>query len=76
MTAVTTLPWGRPLTEDDLARLPDDGHRYELLDGTLIVTPAPSAAHQVCALAVYRLLHEAARSDVVVLVAPFDVKPF
>lgn len=33
------LPRGRPLTAEDLELMPDDGHRYELLDGTLIVTP-------------------------------------
>ena len=27
------LPWGAPLTEDYLAAMPEDGHRYELLDG-------------------------------------------
>ena len=31
----------------DLERFPDDGYRYELLDGVLIVTPSPSNAHQV-----------------------------
>jgi hypothetical protein len=31
----------------DLARFPDDGNRYKLLDGVLIVTPAPSNAHQI-----------------------------
>jgi Uma2 family endonuclease len=31
----------------DLERFPNDGNRYELLDGVLIVTPAPSNAHQV-----------------------------
>jgi len=31
----------------DLERFPDDGNRYELLDGVLIVTPPPSNAHQV-----------------------------
>ena len=33
-------------TVDDLERFPEDGNRYELLDGMLIVTPAPRQAHQ------------------------------
>jgi Uma2 family endonuclease len=37
---------GEPFTVDDLDRMPDDGHHYELLDGTLIVSPAPGAPHQ------------------------------
>ena len=35
MAVVTTLPFGRPLTRTDLEAMPDDGHRYELLDGSL-----------------------------------------
>ena len=31
----------------DLDRLPDDGNRYELLGGVLLVTPAPGPPHQV-----------------------------
>lgn len=31
---------------DDLDLLPDDGNRYEVVDGELFVTPAPSLAHQ------------------------------
>lgn len=32
-------------TLDDLLALPDDGRRHELLWGTLVMTPAPSALH-------------------------------
>lgn len=31
----------------DLDRLPDDGNRYELLAGVLLVTPAPGPPHQL-----------------------------
>jgi Uma2 family endonuclease len=31
---------------DDWARLPDDGTRYEVIDGALYMTPPPSLAHQ------------------------------
>ncbi|RAY15248.1 Uma2 family endonuclease [Actinomadura craniellae] len=34
-----------PLTVDDLARTPDDGKRYELVDGRLDVSPAPMYPH-------------------------------
>ena len=30
----------------DLDLLPDDGNRYEVLAGTLLVTPSPGSAHQ------------------------------
>ncbi len=36
----------RPLTVDDLRRLPDDGNRYEIVDGVLEVTPAPLGNHE------------------------------
>jgi hypothetical protein len=32
---------------DDLRKFPKDGVRYELLDGMLLVTPAPGTAHEV-----------------------------
>lgn len=37
---------GIVLTYDDYAALPDDGQRYELHEGELSVTPAPSPGHQ------------------------------
>ena len=33
------------LTVDDLQRTPDDGRRYELVDGRLDVSPAPASFH-------------------------------
>jgi Uma2 family endonuclease len=40
---------GRPFTVQELARMPDDGHRYELLDGSLVVSPRPGMLHQAVA---------------------------
>lgn len=68
------LPWGAVLTEDDLAAMPDDGHRYELLDGTLLVTPAPNVNHQRCVGALLALLRDARQSGHTVLLAPLDVR--
>lgn len=45
-------------TTDDLRAFPDDGQRYELLEGVLLVTPAPGSAHQVV---LARLLSEVTR---------------
>jgi Uma2 family endonuclease len=68
------LPWGAALTEDDLASMPDDGHRYELLDGTLLVTPAPNEGHQTCVISLVVLLRGARQPSQKVLVAPFEVR--
>jgi len=73
METVTTLPRSRALTRDDLETMPDDGHRYELIDGTLIVTPAPSRGHQRIVVELLVALHRACPDDLEVFVAPFDV---
>ncbi|MBA2532600.1 MAG: Uma2 family endonuclease [Nocardioidaceae bacterium] len=73
MGTVTTLPRGRPLTRTDLDAMPDDGHRYELIDGTLIVTPAPSAQHQTAVLELAVLLRARSPGELQVFISPFDV---
>jgi Uma2 family endonuclease len=73
MTVSTGLPHARPLTNADLELLPDDGHRYELLDGSLLVTPAPAWGHQEVGLSVYTVLRAACPRRIRVLAAPFDV---
>ena len=36
-------------TVDDLKNFPDDGNRYELLDGVLLLTRQAAAPHQIVA---------------------------
>ena len=50
--ATKTQSW----TRSDLARLPDDGNRYEVLDGQLYVTPLPAFPHQAIAMRLGALL--------------------
>jgi len=45
LMAQTTGAW----TLAELDRLPDDGNKYELVDGELFVTPAPSPIHEALA---------------------------
>ncbi|MDX2058030.1 MAG: Uma2 family endonuclease [Gemmatimonadales bacterium] len=48
-------------TVDDLDRFPDDGNRYELLDGVLLVSPSPGMPHQVVTARLVALLSERLR---------------
>lgn len=51
----------------DLNALPEDGNRYELVDGEMIVTPAPSGPHNVIADRIGWLFHASAPEDYVVI---------
>jgi Uma2 family endonuclease len=73
MTTVHTLPFSRPLTRADLEDLPDDGRRYELIDGILIVSPGPQLPHQDMVGNLYLLLREACPPHLKVVLAPFAV---
>lgn len=74
MSAVsTTEAWparGQPFTVGDLDRLPDDGRRYELLDGVLVVSPRPTTVHQLAALRLATLLDSLCPADLCVLPEP------
>ena len=73
-------PMGMPLdalrwTADQVRGLPDDGRRYELVSGELIVTPAPRGLHQVVLLALLRRLdaHLVATGAGHILWSPADI---
>lgn len=69
-------PAGRiVLTYEDYCALPDDGRRYEIIEGELYVTPSPSRSHQRFAGNLFIVLKPfvEARGLGEVFIAPFDV---
>lgn len=50
------MPGDAMLTADDLARLPEDDHLYELVEGRLVQMPPPKPRHGRIAGAIYRLV--------------------
>jgi Uma2 family endonuclease len=67
------LPRGRSFTLDDLQDFPQDGNRYELIEGSLHVTPSPKFSHQSVLAEVFRVFDAACPPDHRVLMAPLDV---
>ncbi len=63
-------------TYDHYAALPDDGHRYELVDGVLYMAPAPNIRHQnaVLEVASHFRTHVKLTGLGQVLTAPTDVQ--
>ncbi|MBB5778895.1 Uma2 family endonuclease [Nonomuraea jabiensis] len=49
-----------PYTVDDLLKFPDDGNRYELFNGSLLVSPSPTSPHQRAIYRLQRILDDAA----------------
>ena len=45
--ATPTVSHPRPLTYEDYCLLPEDGKRYELIEGEIFVSPAPFLRHQL-----------------------------
>ncbi|MGP4016393.1 Uma2 family endonuclease [Saccharopolyspora sp. 5N708] len=56
-----------PMTVDDLERLPDDGRRYELVDGRLDVSPSPASIHSLAESRLHIQLGVAAPDECMVL---------
>ena len=56
---IERLPFAQGWTVADLDRLPEDGHRYELIDGVVHVTPSPSDEHQEAGNVLWALLRAA-----------------
>jgi len=64
----------RPFTVADLEAMPDDGRRHELIDGELLVSPAPGWSHQEATQTLYLILRAACPRELRVLAAPFAVR--
>lgn len=60
------------LTIEDLEALPDDGRRYELIGGAIVMTPAPEPVHQRASGRLFRLLESACPPGHEVFFAPID----
>ena len=72
----TAFPAGHYWTADDVRALPDDGNRYECVDGVLLVTPSPRARHQRAVQLLGELLSGFARAQGVgeLLPSPADIE--
>jgi Uma2 family endonuclease len=62
-------------TVDMVRALPEDGNRYEVIDGELFVTPAPSVVHQRAVLELLDLVRPYVKAHGIgeALVSPADV---
>ena len=58
----------------DLVNMPDDGRRYEIHGGELVVVPSPLPIHQIAVVQIVARLHDyARRSGGLALAAPLDI---
>ena len=70
MTTITTA--SNAFTVDDLESIPADNRRYELVGGSIVMTPAPEPVHQRVSRRLQRLLEDACPAGYEVFNAPVD----
>jgi len=72
---MATEPRRVVLTYEDLLETPDDGKRYEILEGELYVTAAPNLAHQHCVGMLLQIIGPHVRGQGLgrIFIAPTDV---
>lgn len=73
MGAMAVLVASQVWTREDLEHLPDDGQRYEIIDGVLVVTPSPLSRHQFVLSGLYDAMRAACPDHLRVVFAPLDV---
>ena len=73
--AAWTPPPDGAWTYEDYARLPDNGFRYEVIDGALVMSPAPLMGHQLISAALMSAMRAYVRRHRlgIIVAAPVDV---
>ncbi len=67
-----TIIVSNAFTVDDLEAMPDDGRRYELIGGAIVMTPAPEPVHQRVQLGLARRIQDACPPGHEVFISPID----
>jgi len=67
------IPQSKPLSLADLEAMPDDGNRYELLEGQIFMTPSPVPRHQRVSFRLQTLLAANLPSGYEIFDAPIDL---
>lgn len=64
----------QPVTYEIYAEMPDDGQRYEIIDGKLeMMSPAPTTSHQDVSRDLGFILMQSCKSEYLIYYAPIDV---
>ena len=74
-TAVKYQTTKKPFTYQDYLQLPDDGKRYEVINGELIMAPSPITIHQMINMSLSARLFNYVKENELgtILTAPLDV---